>query len=110
MQMSVVWNSSSIPYVPPSYNYTCVESTRLPAPSLVENFTVTSCSVNDSLITLDIEWSPPSTVNGELDSYDIWMSFSIQDILEPHEDRVDLEYTSVNVRKYPMWFYTLTAL
>ena len=92
--MYVVWNSNSIPYVPPSHIYTCIESTHPPAPSLVENVTVTSCSVNDSTIALHIEWSPPTVVNEELDSYDVWIG---TDILEPDEDRVNLDYSSVNV-------------
>ena len=90
--MSVMWNSSSIPYVPPPFIYCCVESTRPPAPSLVKNITVTSCLVNNSVATLHIEWSPPSVVNGELDSYDIWIG---RMVLQPLEEREDIDHSSV---------------
>ena len=94
MQMFVMWNSGSIPYVPPRHNYTCVESTHPPAPSLIEEVMATSCSVNDSIIKLDVEWSPPAVINGELDFYDIW----IDDVsLLPHENSMNPHYSSVNV-------------
>lgn len=71
VQMSVVWNFSSISFDPPNHIYTCMESTHPPAPSLIENITVALCLINDSTAALYIEWSPPSVINGELYSYNI---------------------------------------
>ena len=90
--MSVMWDSSNIPYVPPHHPYHCVESTRPPAPSLVERITITSCLVNNSAASLQIEWSPPLVINGELDFYNIWIG---RVVLQPLEEREDIEYSSV---------------
>ena len=90
--MSVMWNSSSIPYVPPLHIYPCVKSTRPPAPSLVENITVTLCLVNDSAATLHIGWSPPLVINGELDYYNIWIG---REVLQPLEEREESDYSTV---------------
>ena len=38
---------------------------------MVENFTVNSYKVNGSRITLDLDWSPPSSPNGVLAPYNI---------------------------------------
>ena len=99
-QMFVIWNSS-LPYIPSRHDYTCLESTRPPAPSIVENITIASCLVNDSVIALYIEWLPPSTVNGELSSYDIW----IGRMLGPQENslNMDLIYITVPVCKTPYY-------
>ena len=67
-----MWNSG-IPYTPPSYSYNCTISTMAPRPYLVESFTVNVCSINDTTINLNLTWSPPTLVNGGLDSYEICM-------------------------------------
>ena len=69
--MYATWNSSSSLYVPPKHIYTCMESTRPPGPSLVENITVIACSIDGSNMTLYMQWSPPTVYNGELDFYDL---------------------------------------
>ena len=71
MQSYVTWNDTSTPYVPPRHSYTCTESAISPAPSLVNNFTVTSYSINGSEITLDLHWLPPTMPNGELSPYEV---------------------------------------
>ena len=38
---------------------------------MVENFTVNSYKVNGSRITLNLDWSPPSSPNGVLAPYNI---------------------------------------
>ena len=81
-----MWNSNNIPYVPPSYSYTCAESALSPAPSLVENFTVNSYIVNGSRIILDLDWLPPSMLNGELGPYNICIG---GEQLRPAERLVD---------------------
>lgn len=82
LQTYVIWNSN-IPYVPPRHTYNCIVSTVPPHPYPVENFTVTACSINDSTISLLLEWSPTSIVNGELDSYDVCVG---SEPLEPDEE------------------------
>ena len=82
MQTYVNWNSS-IFYTPPRYGYNCTVSTVSPRPYPVENFMVTSCSVNDSTINLLLTWSPPSVINGALDSYDVCVG---NEPLEPNEE------------------------
>ena len=67
----MIWNTSTVPYTPPSYSFTCIESAVSPAPSPVLNFTVASYSINDNQITLDLDWLPPSMPNGELAPYNI---------------------------------------
>ena len=74
LQSYVIWNTTSIPYTPPSFSFTCTESTLSPAPSLVENFTINSYSIHGTQITLDMDWSPPSVPNGELAPYNICIS------------------------------------
>ena len=86
LQTYVVWNIHSIPYVPPSYSFTCTESALSPAPSLVENFTVNSYIINGSQITMDLDWLPPSMPNGELGAYNICIG---GEPLEPAERLVD---------------------
>ena len=71
MQSHVTWNRTSTPYVPPEHSYTCTESAISPAPSLVENFTVSSYSIDGPQITLDLRWSPPTMPNGVLKDYQI---------------------------------------
>ena len=71
LQTYVIWNTSTVPYIPPSYSFACTESALSPAPSLVQDFTVNSYSTNGNQITLDMDWSPPSVPNGELVSYEI---------------------------------------
>jgi hypothetical protein len=83
LQTYVNWNSD-IPYTPPRYDYGCQISTVPPRPYPVETFTVTSCSLNDStIIILYIDWLPPSTIYGVLESYDICLG-SVS--LEPNEE------------------------
>lgn len=67
----MIWNISNVPYTPPRYSFTCTESAVSPAPSPVRNFTVTSYSIDDNQITLDMDWTPPSMPNGELAPYNI---------------------------------------
>lgn len=81
----MTWNTSAVPYIPPSYSYTCTESALSPAPSLVENFTVNSYSINGSEITLDLAWSPPSMPNGELAPYNICIG---EQLLAPTEELI----------------------
>ena len=69
--MYVIWNTTIVPYLPPNYSFTCTESASSPAPSPVQNFTVNSYSIDDSQITLYMDWSPPSMPNGELAPYNI---------------------------------------
>ena len=69
--MYVMWNTTTVPYTPPSYSYTCTESALSPAPSLVQNFTMNLYFINGNQITLDLDWSPPSMPNGELAPYNI---------------------------------------
>ena len=71
MQSNVTWNRTSTPYVPPEHSYTCTESAISPAPSLVENFTVSSYSIDGPQITLDLHWLPPTMPNGELSEYEV---------------------------------------
>ena len=82
MQMYVIW-SSDVAYIPLRYGYDCTESTMPPRPYPIENLMVTSCSENDSAINLSLEWSPPSIINGRLDSYDVCIG---NKPLEPDED------------------------
>ena len=98
LQTYVTWNRSSIPYVPPKHTYTCIESTLYPVPGLVEDISITLCSSNDSNITLYLEWSPPSMIVGELDSYDICVGVTLvpdQEILDP--DNGSHECSKLNV-------------
>lgn len=67
----MTWNTTTVPYMPPSYSYTCTESSLSPAPGLVENFTVNDYFINGSQISLDLDWSPPIMPNGELTPYNI---------------------------------------
>lgn len=97
LQTYVTWNRSSIPYVPPKHNYTCMESTLYPVPGLVEDVSITSCSSNDSGITLYLEWSPPSTVVGELDSYDIYVGVTLLPDQETPPDNGSHECSELNV-------------
>ena len=90
--MSVMWNSSNIPYVPPPHIYPCVKSTRPPVPSLVENINITPCLVNDSAAILHIEWSPPLVINGELDYYDLRIG---RVFLQSLEEREESDYSTV---------------
>ena len=54
------------------HNYSCTASTLSPAPSTVNNLTVTSyCFRGSDEITLDFSWSPPSTFNGVPANYNI---------------------------------------
>jgi hypothetical protein len=71
LQTCVNWNTSTVPYTPPRYCFTCTESAVSPAPSPVRNFTVTSYSIDGNQITLDMDWTPPSMPNGELAPYNI---------------------------------------
>lgn len=82
LQTYVNWNSD-IPYIPPRYVYDCMISAVSPRPYPVEKVMVTSCSVNDSIINLYLNWSPPSVINGALDSYDICLG---NVPLEPNEE------------------------
>ena len=94
----MTWNDSSIPYVPPKHIYTCVESTRYPVPGLVEDVSITSCSSNDSDITLYLEWSPPSIIIGRLDSYDICVGVTlVPDQGIPDPDNGSHECSKLNV-------------
>ena len=83
MQTYIMWNSSSIPYVPSAHIYTCELSALSPAPSLVENFTVISFFTDGPEVTLSLEWSSPAIINGQLASYDICIG---PISLEPEED------------------------
>ena len=72
-----------MPYIPPRHTYNCIESAVPPRPYPIENFIVTPCSINDSTISLALEWSPPPIINGELDSYDVCIG---SEPLEPDEE------------------------
>ena len=87
MQALIVWNSSSIPYVPPAHVYTCELSAVSPAPGFVENFTTTSFFTNGPEITLYLEWSPPMIINGQLASYEVCIGSTP---LEPEEETADV--------------------
>lgn len=67
----MTWNTTTVPYSPPSYSHTCIESALSPAPGLVESFTVNDYSITGSQITLDLDWSPPNMPNGVLAPYNI---------------------------------------
>ena len=67
----MTWNLTTNPYVPPRHAYTCSQSALSPPPSLVENFTVNSYTINGSQITLDLDWSPPTMPNGQLGPYNV---------------------------------------
>ena len=79
------WNehSENLPYIPNRYPYTCTKSVVSPSPSVVDNLNVISYNVNDRQITLDLQWTPPSTPNGILDAYNICIG---AEPLEPGED------------------------
>ena len=85
MQTQVIWNSSSIPhkFMSPNNTYTCVESTLYPTPGPVEDLIVASCATNGSYVTLNLEWSPPSSaITVEIDSYDVCTGVSLESDLE----------------------------
>ena len=88
MQMYMIWNGD-IAYRPPRHQYNCTESTMAPRPYPIENLKVTSCSENDSAISLSLEWSPPSIVNGRLDFYDVCIG---NEPLEPDEEASNTSY------------------
>ena len=69
-QTYVMWNISG-PYIPPKHTYTCVQSTFYPVPGPIDDLSITSCSVRGSNISVELQWSPPSVIIGELHSYDI---------------------------------------
>ena len=92
--MSVTWNSSSIPYVPPAHLYTCELSSLSPAPSLVNNFTIVSRSINGAEVNLSFKWSPPTVINGQLASYAICIGSTP---LEPEEEPQDNVHKCSNI-------------
>ena len=94
MQMYVIWNSD-LAYIPPRYSYNCTESAMAPRPYPIEYLMVTSCSENASTINLSLEWSPPSIVNGRLDSYDVCIG---NEPLEPDEEASNTTHNCLKKR------------
>ena len=83
-QTYVEWNSDSLIYTRESTLYKCEESVVSPAPSPVNNFTVISYNLDRvPFITLNMRWSPPSTPNGVLTSYNVCIG---SEPLNPEED------------------------
>ena len=69
--------------MPPNHTYTCVESTLYPTPGPLEDLIVASCTTNESYVTLNLEWSPPSSaITVEIDSYDVCTGVSLESDLE----------------------------
>lgn len=69
-QTFAIWNISG-PYVPPKHIYTCVQSSYYQVPSLVDDLNITSCKINGSDISIELKWSPPAVIIGNLDFYDV---------------------------------------
>ena len=105
-QSHVTWNASSIPYMytPTSHTYTCGESTLYPTPGLVEGLQVTSCSTNGSHTTLHLEWSPPSFIAVELNSYDVCtdviLEWPDQEMPDNHSGSHQCSQLKFNVGEY----------
>lgn len=84
-QAYITWNSSNVAYVPPSHPYTCMASALAPAPSAVDTLAVVPYFTDGPEVTLQLTWSPPAILNGDLSSFDVCIG-SIP--LDPHEEIV----------------------
>lgn len=92
LQTFINWNRTTALYVPSSYLYQCQLSVISPAPSSVDDFTVTSYHVdNRNLITLNMRWSPPTEPNGALGAYNVCVggeALDFQEEVQPHSRHI----------------------